>query len=338
MTERDVTTALKHIQAAQSEEELEEQRLKYLGRKGKLTQALRNISELPDDQRANKGKELNRYKKQIEDALQSRREELHAEKLQTETQQVIDLTRPGLGVTRGRLHPVESLQYDVIRLFQQLGFEVVEGPEIETDWYNFEALNQPPEHPARDTQDTFYLENGFIPRTQTSSVQIRHMEQNKPPVRIISPGKVYRNEDEDATHLWSFRQVEGLVVDENIRLSDLKGTLEFMLKGLFGESTQLRLRPDYFPYTEPSVEADASCMMCTEDDRAHCRVCKGTGWVELGGAGMVHPQVLRNVGINPEDHSGFAFGFGLERLAAVKYQVPDMRELWRPNLRFLEQF
>ncbi len=338
MKQRDVTNAVKKIEAAQTEEELEEIRVAYLGRKGELTRALRGISELPEEKRSEQGKTLNRYKKQLEDALEKRREHVRAERLETQTQQYVDLTRPGLGPDRGRLHPVETLQYDVIRLFQQIGFEVVEGPEVETDWYNFEALNQPPEHPARDTQDTFYLEDGTIPRTQTSAVQIRYMEQNKPPVRIISPGKVYRNEDEDATHLWSFRQVEGLVVDENIRLSDLKGTLEFMLKGVFGEDTQLRLRPDYFPYTEPSAEVDASCMMCDDDTRVSCKVCKGSGWVELGGSGMVHPQVLRNVGIDPAVYSGFAFGFGLERLAAVKYQVPDLRELWRPNLKFLEQF
>jgi phenylalanyl-tRNA synthetase alpha chain len=214
----------------------------------------------------------------------------------------------------------------------------VTGPEIETDWYCFEALNIGPGHPARDMQDTFYLEDGAIPRTHTSTVQIRHMEQHKPPIRIIAPGKVYRNEDEDATHIWSFRQVEGLAVDKDISLSDLKGTLEYMLKGLFGEDTELRLRPNYFPYTEPSVEMDASCMICDEQSRYKCRTCKGTGWVELGGAGMVHPQVFRNVGIDPEVYQGFAFGFGLERIAAIKYQLPDLRDLWRPNLKFLEQF
>lgn len=335
MTERDLSTALKRIQAAQSEEELDEQRVKYLGRNGKLTKALRNISELPEDQRADKGKELNRYKKEIEDALYARREELRAEKLETETQQVIDMTRPGIGATRGRLHPVESLQYDVIRLFQQLGFQVVEGPEIETDWYNFEALNMGPEHPARDTQDTFYLENGAIPRTHTSSVQIRYMEERKPPIRIIAPGKVYRNEDEDSRHSWMFIQVEGLVVDKDISLGDLKGTLEFMLKDLFGQQAQIRLRPDHFPYTEPSIEVDASCAVCVGGG---CATCSHTGWIELLGAGMVHPQVLRNVGIDPAVYSGFAFGVGLERLAAIKYGVDDLRYFWRPDLKFLEQF
>lgn len=341
MKERDVTTALERIQSVQSEQDLEELRVEYLGRNGSLTGALRGISELPQDQRAQEGQKLNRYKKQLEEAIETRRQELQSRRLEAEKEQAADLTRPGTSPARGRLHPVETLQYDVIRLFHQLGFRAVEGPEIETDWYNFEALNIPPEHPSRDTQETFYLENGAIPRTHTSPVQIRYMEQHPPdegPVRIIAPGKVYRNEDEDATHIWSFHQVEGLVVDRNIRLSDLKGTLEFMLKGLFGESTQLRLRPDHFPYTEPSVEMDASCMMCSEADRDQCRVCKGTGWVELGGAGMVHPHVLRNVGVNPEDYSGFAFGFGLERLAAIKYHVADLRELWRPDLQFLEQF
>lgn len=335
MKQRDVTNAIKHIEAAQSEDELEQLRVKYLGRKGELTFALRNISQLSESERAKKGKTLNRYKKQLEDALEKQREHVRAQRLEAEAEEYVDMTRPGVGANRGRLHPVETLQYDVIRLFQQIGFQVVEGPEIETDWYNFEALNMGPEHPARDTQDTFYLENGTIPRTHTSSVQIRHMEEQKPPVRIIAPGKVFRNEDEDARHSWMFIQVEGLVVDKGISLSDLKGTLEFMLKGLFGQQAQIRLRPDHFPYTEPSIEVDASCVVCVGDG---CNICSYTGWIELLGAGMVHPQVLRNVGIDPAVYSGFAFGVGLERLAAIKYGVDDLRHFWRPNLKFLEQF
>jgi phenylalanyl-tRNA synthetase alpha chain len=341
MKQRDVTNAIKKIEAAETEEELEELRVAYLGRKGELTQELRSIGQLPESERSQRGKTLNQYKKRLEHALQQQREHIRAQRLETQSQQAVDLTRPGVGPRRGRLHPVETLQYEIIGLMQQIGFQVIEGPEVETDWYNFQALNIGPDHPARDTADTFYLEDGSIPRTHTSPVQIRYMEENKPPVRIISPGKVYRNEDEDATHLWSFHQMEGLVVDEGIRFSDLKGTLEFMLKGVFGEDTQLRLRPDNFPYTEPSAEVDASCMMCSEDgqyERSRCQVCGGTGWVELGGSGMVHPRVLGNVGIDPQAYSGFAFGFGLERLAAVKYQVPDLRHLWRPDLGFLEQF
>lgn len=328
----------KELKEATDEEAIEALRIEYLGRKGLVTGKLRTISQLPEDERASAGKELNQLKNTLETELEQSLERVRNERLSQESTEQVDLTLPGVGLELGRLHPVEEIQYELISLFRQLGFNAVTGPEIETDWYCFEALNIGPHHPARDMQDTFYLENGAIPRTHTSSVQIRHMENHKPPIRIIAPGKVYRNEDEDATHIWSFRQVEGLVVDEGISLSDLKGTLEYMLKGLFGEETQLRLRPNYFPYTEPSVEMDASCQRCDVESRPECRVCKGTGWVELGGAGMVHPQVFRNVGIDPDVYTGFAFGFGLERIAAIKYQLPDLRELWRPNLRFLEQF
>ncbi len=326
------------IAEAETEGQVEALRIEYLGRKGSITKELRNISELPKSKRAREGARLNEIKNKMEEALSDRIDQLRSQKLQEESSQHYDMTMPGISPGIGHLHPVEQLERDVVELFMQLGFEVVDGPEIETEWYCFEALNIGPDHPARDMQDTFYLENGAVPRTHTSSVQIRHMENNNPPIRVIAPGKVYRNEDEDATHIWSFRQVEGLVVDYDISLSDLKGTLEYMLKGLFGEDTELRLRSNYFPYTEPSVEMDASCMVCNEASRRHCRVCKGTGWVELGGAGMVHPQVLRNVGVDPEEYSGFAFGFGLERITAVKYQLTDLRDLWRPDIRFLRQF
>jgi phenylalanyl-tRNA synthetase alpha chain len=228
-------------------------------------------------------------------------------------------------------------------LFWQMGYQVAEGPEVETEWYNFEALLVGKDHPARDLQDTFYLEGGNLPRTHTSSIQIRYLEQHKDelPVRIIAPGKVYRNEDEDARHSWIFYQIEGLVVDKGIGLGDLKGTLEAMMKGILGSDTKVRLRPNYFPYTEPSVEMDASCVICQgsgDIDGRVCHLCGGTGWLELGGAGMVHPQVLRNVGVDPAVYSGFAFGFGPERLAAIKYGVGDVREFWRPNFMFLDQF
>lgn len=337
MKAAEVKKWLQRIEEAESEAELEDVRRQLLGRKGELTTQLRQISQLKEDERAEAGKRLNDYKQQIEKALQERRQALLSQTLEEETQTQVDLTRPGIGPDLGSLHPVLSLQHELIRIFTQLGFVVASGPEVETDWYNFEALNMGSNHPARDMQDTFYLDNGFIPRTHTSSVQIRYMEANPPPVRIIAPGKVYRNEDEDATHIWSFHQLECLVVDRGVRLSDLKGTLEYMLRSLFGEAALLRLRPDYFPYTEPSLEVDASCLLCGEDSAA-CRVCKGTGWVELGGAGMVHPNVLRNVGLDPKEYSGFAFGFGLERMVAVQYQLPDLRDLWRPDLKFLEQF
>lgn len=334
----EVTTALEEIYQTTNLEELEDVRIRYLGRKGIITQRLRDIKSAPEDKRAQLGQEANQARARIEQAITDKKHQLRTSALEQESKiRPLDLTAPGKGPQLGHLHPVEELQKELIQLFWQLGFSVAEGPEIETDWYCFEALNIPADHPSRDMQDTFYLDNGAIPRTHTSAVQIRYMEEHKPPIRIIAPGKVYRNEDEDATHIWSFRQVEGLVVDTDIALSDLKGTMLYMLKGLFGEDAQLRLRPNYFPYTEPSVEMDGSCMICRGNDK-HCKTCKGSGWIELGGAGMVHPQVLRNVGINPAEYSGFAFGFGLERVASIKYQVSDLREFWRPNIQFLRQF
>ena len=338
MNDKDLQNILERIENTSSSDELEQVRIDVLGRKGTLTSELRNISQLPEEERASAGERLNRYRHDIESALDEKKQALHEERLKHESEQFLDMTRPGNPPQKGALHPVASLQSDLIYIFQQLGFGVADGPEVETDWYCFEALNMGPHHPARDTQDTFYLENGAIPRTHTSSVQIRHMEHNKPPIRVVAPGKVYRNEDEDATHIWGFHQLECLVVDEGISLSDLKGTIDYMLKQLFGEQTELKLLPNYFPYTEPSMEMHASCMMCEKSTREDCRVCKSTGWVELGGAGMVHPNVLRNVGIDPDVYTGFAFGFGLERIASIQYQLPDLRDLWRPNLKFLEQF
>ena len=247
----------------------------------------------------------------------------------------------------GHPHPVNAVIDDLVRTFWQMGYTVVDGPEVETPWYNFEALNIPSDHPARDMQDTFYLEDDNLPRTHTSNMQIRHMETNKPPIRIISIGKVYRNEDEDARHVWMFNQVEGLVVDKGITLADLKGTLLDMMQGVLGVGTKLRLRPNYFPYVEPGVEMDASCPICKgsgqievkgSDATTECKTCSGTGWLEMGGAGMVHPQVLRNVNIDPNVYNGFAFGFGPERIAMIRHDAADLREFWRPNLKYLEQF
>lgn len=338
MKQSEIKQALQEIAAVKDQAELETLRVRFLGRKGTLTLALRGLKSLKGEKRANEGKRLNQAKEELEKAITDKESELRAAAIKDDSAKFFDVTRPGKSQPVGHLHPLQSLQYEVIQLFWQLGFEVADGPEVETDWYCFEALNIPPEHPARDMQDTFYLESGAIPRTHTSSVKIRYMENHKPPIRIIAPGSVYRNEDEDATHSWAFKQVEGLVVDKSISLSDLKGTLEYMLKGLFGEAAELRLRPNYFPYTEPSVEMDASCLLCDESSRRDCKTCSGTGWVELGGAGMVHTQVLRNAGVDPEIYSGFAFGFGLERIAMVKYQIEDIRHFWRPNLDFLKQF
>lgn len=336
MKQIDVKTALKGIKTANANQ-LEQLRVSYLGRKGQISLGLRQIGKLPTVDRAKTGASLNQAKGRIEKAIVERQQQLLEQQLADQSQPSFDITAPGIGPKRGHLHPVAELQRELIQAFWQIGFSVAEGPEIETDWYNFEALNIPPGHPARDMQDTFYLETGAVPRTHTSSVQIRHMEKHQPPIRVIAPGNVYRNEDEDATHLWAFTQMEGLVVDEGISLADLKGTLLFMFRSILGEQIKIDLRPNFFPYVEPALEVHISCVICNQKD-PKCRTCKGTGWIEMLGAGMVHPRVLHNVGIDPKRFSGFAFGGGLERIAAIKHRVPDIREFWRPNLKFLEQF
>jgi len=323
------------IKGAQSLDNLEDLRVKYLGRKSDLSAKLAGIGKLPAEERGLAGKHLNEAKIALEKALVEQKNRLESDALVAATSDnTLDVTLP-TNPHYGHAHPVLQVIDDIVRTFAQMGYSVVDGPEVEDEWHNFEALNIPAGHPARDMQDTFYLEGGNLPRTHTSGMQIRFMENNKPPIRIICPGKVYRNEDEDARHSWTFYQIEGLVIDKGISLADLKGTLLAMVQGVFGKDTQIRLRPNFFPYTEPSVEMDATCIMCRGDG---CHVCSGTGWLELGGAGMVHPQVLRNVGLDPDVYSGFAFGFGPERLAMIKYQIPDVREFWRPSMKFLEQF
>lgn len=337
MTENDLKSAIKAVAGAKGVAQLEKLRLKYLGRKGELTEALSGIGKLPAGKRAAAGKFLNQARASLEAAITKRGQALAKASLSTEAEQPLDLTAPVKKLSLGHYHPIKQLEKELVQIFWQLGFAVAEGPEIENDWYNFEALNVPADHPARDMHDTFYLENGAIPRTHTSPVQVRYMESHKPPIRIIAPGNAYRNEDEDATHLWAHKQIEGLVVDEGITLSDLKGTLEYMLKALLGESAQLKLLPNYFPFTEPSMEVHVSCVFCSGKD-PQCFTCRGVGWIELGGCGMVHSQVLRNVDIDPTKYSGFAFGFGIDRMTAIRHQIPDARLLWRPDLRFLEQF
>jgi phenylalanyl-tRNA synthetase alpha chain len=331
-----ITEALKAIAAASDEQQVEQLRVKYLGRAGLVTQALKELVNLPIEERKAAGAKANATRQQLQEAIDKVRASLRSAKLEGDIQQHnLDLTAPAGSGEIGHLHPVSTLMDELVQVFWQMGYQVANGPEVESEWYNFEALNLHADHPARDMQDTFYLEGGNLPRTHTSSVQIRYMENHKPPIRIIAPGKVYRNEDEDARHVWMFHQMEGLVVDKGITLSDLKGTLLAMMRGVLGDDTEIRLRPSFFPYTEPSVELDATCVIC---NGTGCNTCSGTGWLELGGAGMVHPQVLRNVGIDPTIYSGFAFGFGPERVAAIKYNVPDLREFWRPNLNFLKQF
>ena len=253
-------------------------------------------------------------------------------RLKSET---LDVTLPGKRAKIGRPHPLDAVLEDVEEVFLGMGFDIVEGPEVETDHYCFEALNMPPHHPARDTQDTFYISDSVLLRTQTSSVQIRTMEKMKPPIRIISPGRVYRSDAVDATHSPLFHQIEGLVIDKGVTMGDLKGTLELLMKRLYGDSAKIRLRPHHFPYTEPSAEVDMMCFNC---HGAGCSMCKQEGWVELLGAGMVHPKVLEECGIDPEVYSGFAFGIGLERITMGRYNINDMRLLYENDMRFLEQF
>jgi phenylalanyl-tRNA synthetase alpha chain len=334
---------IKSIEEVENLEALEALRVEYLGRKGSVTQQLKLVGTLPADQRALAGKEANKLRIAVEGALSAREKMLQQADVDEALAVPFDISAPGVRPQLGHRHPVSTVLDELVELFWQMGYQVAEGPEVETEWYNFEALLVGKDHPARDMQDTFYLEDSNLPRTHTSSVQIRYMEAHKDdlPIRIVVPGKVYRHEDEDSRHSWSFYQLEGLVVDEGISLSDLKGTLETMMRGVLGDHTKVRLRTNYFPYTEPSVEMDATCVICMGTglvNGANCQLCGATGWLELGGAGMVHPQVLRNAGIDPEKYRGFAFGFGPERIAAVKYGVSDVREFWRPTFKFLEQF
>lgn len=335
MKDSEIAKLVERINSAQTESDISSLRVEALGRKSFVAEALRRVGSLPESQRARAGEEANAAARRLESALRSAQERLLNQELERASKIApLDVTAPSK-VNYGHTHPVTGLIDELVRIFWQMGYEVVDGPEIENEWYNFEALNLGPDHPAREMQDTFYLEEAHLPRTHTSGVQVRHMEKHQPPIRIIAPGKVYRNEDEDARHVWMFHQIEGLVVDRGISMTDLKGTLLAMMRGVLGDDTRIRLRPSYFPYTEPSVELDATCVVCAGRG---CNTCSNTGWLELGGAGMVHPQVLRNVGIDPEVYSGFAFGFGPERIAAIKYGIPDIREFWRPNLKFLEQF
>ncbi len=320
---------------AASEEQLLEIRTRYLGRKGLLTGLLRTISSVPPSDRPAFGKRLNEIKAdldgRIEEALQ---EKLSTGREQALLKEQIDVTLPGRAVMPGRLHPITRVRQEIYAIFSGLGFSIVEGPEVETDYYNFEALNIPKDHPARDMQDTFYVEGNVVLRTHTSPVQIRTMERMKPPVRILSPGRVYRP-DSDVSHSPMFHQVEGLLVDRRVTLGDLKGVLTSFLIQFFGEDTVLRFRPSFFPFTEPSAEVDIRCVMC---HGAGCRVCGQSGWLEILGSGMVDPEVFKNVGYDPEEVTGFAFGLGVERLTMLKYGINDIRLFFENDWRFLEQF
>lgn len=329
--------ALDQLSAVSGKEELNEIRVKYLGKKGALTEVLRGMGGLSAEERPVIGQVANEVREAIEQLVAEKaaafdREETEA-RLRSE---MIDVTLPGRPSVQGAVHPLNKVIQEIEDIFIGMGYAIAEGPEVESDYYNFEALNLPKDHPARDMQDSFYITEEILMRTQTSPVQVRTMEKMKgKPIKIISPGKVYRRDDDDATHSHQFTQIEGLVVDRNIRMSDLKGTLLQFVQEIFGEDTQIRLRPSFFPFTEPSVEVDVTCCMCKG---AGCRICKETGWLEILGAGMVHPRVLEMAGYDPEEWSGFAFGMGPDRIALLKYGIDDIRHLYTNDLRFLKQF
>lgn len=316
--------------------ELEQIRIQYLGKKGELTAVLRGMGTLSAEERPIIGQLANDVRAEIESALKEKAEaQKNAELEKRLIAEKIDVTLPAGAMKMGKLHPLTQVQRTIEDIFIGMGFSIAEGPEVEYDYYNFQALNIPENHPARDTQDTFYITDNILLRSQTSSVQARVMENTKPPIRIISPGRVYRSDAVDATHSPLFHQVEGLVVDKGITMGDLKGMLETFAKTLFGNDTLLRFRPHHFPFTEPSAEVDVSCFVCGGKG---CRVCKNEGWIEILGSGMVHPFVLSNCGIDPEVYSGFAFGMGVERIAMKYYGIDDMRLLYENDTRFLEQF
>lgn len=328
--------AKQQLEEASDAKAVEELRVKFLGKKGEITAILKQMGQLSAEERPVIGQLANKVRADIEEAISERAASIKAsEQERLIKEETLDVTMPGKAPKIGRLHPLNKTLEEVEEIFLGMGFEIVEGPEVETDHYCFEALNMPKHHPARDTQDTFYINENVVLRTQTSSVQIRTMENKKPPIRIISPGRVYRSDAVDATHSPLFHQIEGLVIDKGITMADLKGTLELLMKRLYGEETQIRLRPHHFPYTEPSAEVDLMCYNCGGKG---CPMCKNEGWIEILGAGMVHPKVLRDCGIDPEEYSGFAFGIGLERITMGNYEIKDMRLLYENDMRFLEQF
>jgi phenylalanyl-tRNA synthetase alpha chain len=325
--------ALAEIQSADTEEQIKSLSVKYLGRKGLVTLFLRNISALPEAERPEAGKKANQVKLTLEQACQSAIERIEsAEKDKKGVS--IDVTLPGRPSPRGSLHPITRITRRICDVFSRMGFNVAEGPEVETDYYNFEALNIPKNHPARDMQDTFYVSENIVLRTHTSPMQVRFMEKHTPPVRIVAPGKVYRC-DSDLTHTPMFHQVEGLLVDEHVSFGDLKGILTAFVHEVFDEQTSLRFRPSFFPFTEPSAEVDILCVMCRGKG---CKVCSNTGWLEVLGCGMVHPAVFENVGYDTARYSGFAFGMGVERIAMLKYGINDIRLYYEGDMRFLRQF
>ncbi|MCK4798402.1 MAG: phenylalanine--tRNA ligase subunit alpha [Spirochaetes bacterium] len=330
--------ALEEIGKAKTFEAVEALRVKYSGRKSELTNVLRGLKDLSPKERKEIGELSNHTKQIIESELDKKELKIKNEELShIDKKEKIDVTYPGKKTAKGHLHPLTQVRYAIEAIFKSMGFLVVEDREVEDEFHNFDAMNMPRNHPARDMQDTFWLKNGCVPRTHTSSVQARFMEKNKPPFRIISLGRVYRNENTDATHESNFHQTEGLIVDKSgkVTVANAKSIISEFMKGLFGESTKIRLRPSYFPFVEPGFEFDASCPYCKGEG---CRICKKTGWIELGGAGMVNQNVFTSVGFNEDKYEGFAFGFGIERLAMIKYGIDDIRLFHAGDLRFLQQF
>lgn len=324
------------LQEARDMQTLENIRVKFLGKKGELTAILKQMGKLSAEERPVIGQMANEIRAFIEDRISTRTAQLKNELMQQKLKdEKLDVTLPGKRHPLGKKHPLNLVLDEIEEIFLGMGFSIATGPEVELDYYNFEALNMPKDHPARDTQDTFYVSDNVVLRTQTSPMQVRVMEKQKPPIRIIAPGRVYRSDAVDATHSPLFHQIEGLVVDKGITMADLKGTLEIFVKRLYGEDSVVRFRPHHFPFTEPSAELDCMCFNCHGEG---CRLCKGEGWIEILGCGMVHPKVLSNCGIDPEVYSGFAFGMGLERLVMRRFNIDDMRLLYENDLRFLNQF
>ena len=328
--------ALASISKCESLTTLDEMRIKYLGKKGELTVILKSMGKLSPEERPVIGALANTVRESIEEKISALKESIKEIELKNRLEsESIDVTLPSKTNRIGKKHPLTLVLDEVKDIFLGMGFSVAEGREVEFDYYNFEALNIPKNHPARDTQDTFYIDENIVLRTQTSPIQIRVMEEQKPPIKIISPGRVYRSDAVDATHSPVFHQIEGLVVDKNVTMADLKGTLDTFCKRLYGDEAVLRFRPHHFPFTEPSAEVDIQCFSCNGEG---CRLCKGEGWIEILGCGMVHPKVLRNCGIDPEEYSGFAFGLGLERIVMRRYNIDDLRMFFENDVRFLYQF
>lgn len=329
-------TALNDIREVSSIEEVENLRINYLGKKGEITSILKEMGKLSKEERPVIGKVANEVREALEEAISSKKDELKTiEKNKKLKEEVIDVTMPSKKVRVGKLHPISQIIDEVSEIFIGMGFSIAEGPEVETVENNFDALNAPKDHPSRDMSDTFYVNSELLLRTQTSPVQIRTMKNNELPIKIISPGRCFRFDAPDSTHSPMFHQIEGLVVGKDITMAQLKGTLNTFVKKLFGENTKTKFRPHNFPFTEPSAEVDVTCFKC---EGKGCSMCKGEGWIEILGAGMVHPNVLRNCGIDPEVYSGFAFGMGVDRITMLKYEIDDIRLLFENNMRFLEQF